>query len=226
MFKFVDRKESRALVLIGGWGFDDRIFERLELGFNYFFYVDGTGDNFETELKRLLVERHIEKVSLFGWSKGAFLACDFAGKNPSVVDELILASLAKEYDKRDVEEIKESLSKNSKAFLHRFYRNCFAPEEAEHYLWFKKNLLKDYLEKMKAEELIKGLDALSGYRIQPGSVDKVKCVKIVHGRDDAIAPVEQAIEVAKSIGQAKFIGFERTGHLPFLHHDFKRRLYE
>lgn len=226
MFKFVDRKQSRALVLIGGWGFDDRIFEPLELEYNYFFYVDGAGTDFETELKRLLAEKHLEKVSLFGWSKGAFVACDFAGKNPGVVDELILAGLAKEYDKKDVEEIKGSLSKNSKAFLYRFYKNCFAPEEAEHYLWFKKNLLKDYLEKMKTEELIKSLDALAGHRIQPGALDGVKCVKIVHGRDDAIAPVEQAIEVAGSIGQAKFIGFERTGHLPFLHPDFKRRLYE
>lgn len=226
MFKFVDRKESKALVLIGGWAFDYRIFGTLDLPFNYFFYIDESGGDFETELKQLLAENCIKKISLFGWSQGAFVACDFACNNVDIIDEVIFVGLRTKYDKENLQEIKKYLSKNKKAFLYSFYKDCFCRQEQSCYLWFKNNLLKDYLENTEPDRLVSGLDVLLRYQIRPEALEQIKDIKIVHGKEDAIAPVEQAVTIAKTLPQAKFIGFERTGHLPFLRDDFKKRLYE
>lgn len=225
MFKFIDRKQSRNLVLIGGWAFDYRIFEMMDLPYNYFFYIDESQGDFETELKQLLTKNHFEKISLFGWSQGAFVACDFASSSPDIIEDVILVGLHKKYERKNLHQIKEYLSKNKKAFLYKFYRDCFCREEEKHYLWFEKNLLKDYLATMQSDQLVKGLDALAQYQIRLESLNKIKCIKIAHGREDAIAPESDAIDIANSLPQADFISFERTGHLPFLRQDFKKHLY-
>ncbi len=226
MFKFVDRKQSRNLVLIGGWAFDYRIFETMDLPYNYFFYIDEAQGGFETELKQLLTKRRFEKISLFGWSQGAFVACDFASRNPDITEEVILVGLRKKYERKNLHQIKDYLLKNKKAFLYKFYRDCFCQEEEKHYLWFKKNLLKDYLKKMELGKLVSGLDALAQYQIRLESLKEIERIKIAHGREDAIAPESDAIDIANSLPQAEFISFECAGHLPFLRQDFKKHFHE
>ncbi len=226
MFKFVDRKEKGHLVLIAGWAFDYRIFGTLDLPYNYFFFAGTSIANFEDELKKLLAENNIDKVSIFGWSQGAFAACDFAAGNPDTIEEIILAGVRKKYEKEGLADVRDALIKNTKPYLYKFYSRCFSENEKDAYRWFKNTFLKDYLEKMSSDQLIEGLERLEQTKIRPDSLKKLKHIKIVHGCDDSIAPIDDAVDIANRLPQSRFIAFEKTGHLPFLRKDFKRRLYE
>ena len=226
MFKFADRKKKNHLVLIPGWAFDYRIFAALDLPYNYFFFCDESTVNFEDELKKILARDNIEKISLLGWSQGTFRACDFACKNPDTIEEIILVSLRKKYEKEGLENIKKYLIRNRKAYLYKFYRECFCENEKDCYRWFRDTFLMDYLDKMSLDRLIRNLDRLWRVEIRPESLKKLKRIKLVHGRADTIAPVSQAIDIANFLPQSQLITFEQTGHLPFLREDFKRRLYE
>jgi len=226
MFKFADRRKKDHLVLVPGWAFDYRIFALLDLPYNYFFFCGKSMLEFEDELKRVLAKNNIGKISLLGWSQGAFGACDFACKNPDTVEEIILVSLRKRYEKEGLENIKKYLIRNRTAYLYKFYTECFCEDEKERYRWFRDTFLKYYLEKMSFDRLIRNLDWLCRVEIQLESLKKLKHIKLVHGRADTIAPISQAIDIANSLPQSQLITFEQTGHLPFLREDFTRRLYE
>lgn len=226
MFKFADRNEKQYLVLIAGWAFDCRIFNSLDLPYNYCFFEGDSIASFEDQMKKLLQEKGIEKISIFGFSQGAFAASLFAAANPDKVSELILVGLRKKYDEKDLQNIKNHLAKNPSAFLYRFYKDCFSQDEKETYLLFKRTLLKDYLARLSAAQLAEALNWLSRQQITPKSLEKIKKIKIVHGTEDAIAPFSEAEDIARSLPQAHFIVFENTGHLPFLRNDFTRRLYD
>lgn len=226
MFRFVDRNEKKHLVLIPGWAFDYRIFATVDLPYNYLFFDDKSILNFDYELKKSLLENGIEKISLLGWSQGAFAACNFACRNQDIIEELILIGMRKKYEKKTLEKIKGYLLRNSKAYLRKFYKECFCEDEKKHYDWFKAAFLKDYLEIMCSERLIGDLEQLWQVQMQPKLLKKIELIKIVHGQKDMIAPVSQAADIANSLPHARFIAFEKTGHLPFLHEDFRRRLCE
>lgn len=226
MFKFIDRKQNKNLVLAHGWAFDYRIFTPLELPYNYFLFCGNSITDFEAELKKMLSKNNIGKISLLGWSQGASAACNFAIKNTDITEEIILIGLRKRYEKQKLKNIEKYIKKNRKAYLYKFYSHCFCEEEKNHYNWFKNILLKDYLEKMTTEQLINGLDQLSELEVKPRNLDKLKSVKLIHGRADAIAPINEAIDIVNRLREVKFIVFEQTGHLPFLRKDFKRRIYE
>jgi pimeloyl-ACP methyl ester carboxylesterase len=226
MFKFADRNKKQYLVLVAGWAFDCRIFNGLDLPYNYCFFEGDSIASFEDQMKKLLQEKAIEKISIFGFSQGAFAASLFAATNPDKVSELILVGLRKKYDEKDLENIKNYLAKNPSAFLYSFYKDCFCQEEKEAYLLFKRTLLKDYLAHPSTAQLTEALNWLSRVEITQQSLEKIKKIKIVHGTEDAIAPILEAADIARSLPQARFIAFEETGHLPFLRNDFKRRLYD
>jgi len=224
MFRFVDRKKKEHLAFIPGWGFDGRVFANLDLPYNYYFFDDADITKFEDELKKILPENNIERISIFGWSQGAFEACNFASKNPGIVEEIILVSVRKRYEKENLNYIKKHILKNRTAFMCKFYRQCFCAEDQ--YSWFKIALLKDYLDKMSTEMLVEGLDWLGQVEIRPELLKGLKCIKIIHGKEDKVAPVEEAVWIANSLPQAELITFEEAGHLPFLQPGFEKRLYE
>lgn len=226
MFKFVDRGKKQSMVLTAGWAFDYRIFATLDLPYNYIFFCGDSAADFEDELKHALVSHGIEKINLFGWSQGAFVVCDFAVRNPEITEYLILVSMRKQYEKAALEEVKRYLMKNRTAYLYKFYRDCFAPQEKNYYLWFKKSLLKSYLQDLSLEQLVKGLDRLGEAEIRPDLLRRLKNIKIVHGGADTIAPVQEAVELSNSLPNSQLITFAQVGHLPFLQEGFTESLYE
>lgn len=224
MFKFIDRNQQADLVLISGWAFDHRIFEPLDLPFNYFHYCGQCSDDFEIDLTELLKIKSIEKVSILGWSKGAFIAADFAAKNPQKIDSLILVGARKKYDKEHIEVIKNYIKKNQTAFLLKFYRDCFGREERQNYIWFKQTLQKEYLSEMSQQHLLQGLDQLAAMHFDFDALRSVENIKIIHGLNDAVAPASDAADLANNLPNSQLITFESSGHMPFLHPDFKASL--
>jgi len=180
---------------------------------------------FSDELSNLLNKKSIDKISLFGWSLGGFLAVDFALKNLDRVDELILLSIRKEFPKKTLDEARYQLKQNKRAYLHKFYIECFSDNDKEERAWFRKYLLRAYLHKMNLEDLISGLDYLSQANINAESLAAIKKIRIFHGQKDSIAPIREAKEIKSCLPQARFICLRSAGHLPFLTKNFMGRFH-
>lgn len=215
-FKFVDRGFEKTLLLVPGWAADYRIFSQIDLGYNYFLVSKLRLSSFVEDAGQALEKGALQKVSLFGHSLGGFLARDFALAFPQKTDELFLAGIRKHYGDEEIQGVKERIQKNRAAFLRRFYSDCFTGEDAG-WLWFKENLLKDYLEEMRPEDLSEGLDYLSKVSMDPKDLQDIKNLTIYHGTEDKIAPFQEASEIAGGVPTARFVAVPNAGHMVFFY---------
>lgn len=217
MFRYLDRGYQKSIVLIPGWAADYRIFDSLNLRFNYLLPLDFSPFSFEDNLLNTLEERRIDRVSLFGWSLGGFLSAEFAAKHPNLVEELILVSIRKKYKEKEIAGIKELLKKSKRGYLYKFYIQCFSRKIS--LSWFKKTLLKTYCEEFDLEYLLRTLDYLAKMRINTRELAGIERIKIIHGESDRIAPIDEAGEVQEAIANAELIIIKDSGHIPFLEED-------
>ncbi|MEA3432898.1 MAG: alpha/beta hydrolase [candidate division WOR-3 bacterium] len=222
-FRYLNRGYSEVLVLIPGWGFDARIFEPLNLDFNYILPEINDLEHFSSDLMSALVEKDIKRVSLLGWSMGGFLAVNFLEKyGREFVQEILLISMRKSYPKKEIDSQIGLLIKDRRLYLNRFYRNCFMGQKND-LAWFKEHLFPSYIEMFDLEFLLKGLDYLMQQRLKTATL-KESPVRIIHGAKDRIAPCSGIVEIAENISFPGIVIFEKSGHLPFLEPDFKKRL--
>tara|TARA_Y100000031_G_C8136771_1_gene345634 strand:- start:93 stop:785 length:693 start_codon:yes stop_codon:yes gene_type:complete len=217
-FKYIDRGYTDPIVLIPGWATDYRIFDSLDLKFNYLVPIDFYPFGFEKSLLEVLKEKRIKKVSLLGLSLGGFIAAAFASKYVDLVDEVILIGIRKKYDKAQLRAIKPLIQKNKKAYLYKFYSQCFT--DAEEMNWFRTNLLEGYCEEFDIQYLLDTLDSLEDFQITNSMLKGIGKLKIVHGEKDKIAPIEEAIEIKNQVNKAKFIPIKDAGHMPFWGRNF------
>lgn len=223
-FKFRDRGFKDTLVLIPGWATDWRIFNRLELDYNYLLITKLYTSDFNRELSSQLEQLKISKVSVLGFSLGGFLAAEFACGYPEKIARLILLGARKCYDPRLLENIKREIRADRRPWLYKFYLNCFSKADTQGREWFRKNLLKEYMDKLSLDELIRGLDYLASHALHTETLAKVEDIRIFHGSDDMIAPVKEALEIKADLPRAKFTLLADRGHLCFLNRDFRERL--
>jgi len=195
-----------TIILIPGWATDFRIFKAVESS-------------------KIFRQKPADKISLLGWSLGGFMAAEFASEHPDTIDELILVSIRIRYDPARLADIKRLLMKDKKAYLYKFYLESFSGADKEGLAWFKKNLLKSYLQDMKTEDLMRGLDYLSQASIDPERLRRVERIRIFHGTKDTIAPLKEAEEIGSRLPQTKFIPIAGAGHCPFLNRDFRDTFY-
>lgn len=218
-FKLVERGKDATILLIPGWATDYRIFVDLDLGFNYLLPLKFSPFDFEKGLKKAMEEYKLKKISMLGWSMGGFIASEFASRHRDNVDEIIFVSVREKYDPAEIEYIKMYLRKNCRGFLYKFYESCFSEFERARFGWFKNNLLKDYIDQISADILFEGLDYLSGRQFDTGGLRGQK-VKFIHGEEDKVAPISEALKLKEGLPQAEFISLEKCGHIPFLNTDF------
>ncbi|MBN2453824.1 MAG: alpha/beta hydrolase [Candidatus Omnitrophica bacterium] len=220
-FELLDRGARETILLIPGWATDHRIFGSLDLPFNYLLPVEYSPFNFAGDLLSAMKKNGLKKISALGWSMGAFVICECLKQCVGAVDGVALVSARRAYERPDNENIKLLLMKNRKGFLRKFYSDCFPAAARDAYNRMKEGLLKDYCEGMELGRLVEGLDYLSSRRIDPRSLEGVP-VKFIHGREDRIAPMEEAEAIKDELPQADFIVLDGEGHMPFLAKDFKR----
>jgi len=220
-FRFIDRGFRHTLVLLPGWASDGRIFGNLDLDYNYLIPLRTALTTFEKDLANLLRKQSLSKISLLGWSLGGFLACDFARKFPDRVNELILLGIRERFKDSVLKDAEEALRKNRRAYLYRFYLNCFSDADHESLSWFKKNLLTDYLAGMDLKTLVRGLNYLGRCRIEPSLLAGIKKIAIFHGSQDKIAPLGEALNIKSRLPGARFVRMEKLGHIFFLNPKFK-----
>lgn len=219
-YRYLDRGYQDSIVLIPGWASDYRIFATLDLMFNYLIPIDFSPFTFEKDLLAALKESDIAKVSLFGYSLGGFVASEFASKYPNLVDRLILVSIRKRYKTEGLEEIRRHLEKSKKGYLYKFYTQCFSKKEDMG--WFRENLLKIYCKELDLDYLLKTLDYLGNTEVKPELLPAIEKIMIIHGSQDLIAPIREAIEVKDGLPHARFVSIEDAGHMPFLKENFAR----
>lgn len=224
-FRYLKRGFKETLVLVPGWAVDEQIFNPLALDYNYLLATKLYPFNFNQVLLEQLEREKLSKVSIFGFSLGGFLACDFADKYPDKIAELILVSIRKKYESEALTNIQRQLQKNKQAYLYKFYISCFSRADLEGINWFKKYLLRQYIDNLKLNELSWGLDYLASHQIQAESLSGIKRIRIFHGLDDTIAPLDEALELKSKLMQAEFIYLKDLGHFPFLNQQFRIKFY-
>jgi len=222
-FKYIDREKERTLALIPGWAIDYRIFDKLELEYNYIIPTYFMPWGFTEDLGEFLLKSKISKIDIFGFSLGGFLGVEFYAKYPGLVNKLILTGIRRRYNEREIKDAITYLKRNKKAYLHKFYSNSFGSlDEATD---FKKYLGNDYINSFDLDYLLKGIEYLGGSQIDPQSLRDCKDVKILHGEEDKIAPVREAIEIRNNLNQAELITIKGGGHNLFFNREFNEVLH-
>ena len=220
-FQFVNRGFSEAILLIPGWAADYRIFNSLDLDFNYLLPIEFSLSGFEKALLESLKKESLDKISILGSSMGGFLGADFAYSHPERVKEITLMGMRQRYDKEGIEKVKEYIRTNRRAYLYKFYHESFSSEEKGELSLFKRNLMKDYLRELRTEELLDGLDYLAQAGLKADGLKNVT-VRFIHGERDKIAPVENICALRDEIPDADMVILKGAGHMPFLRDDFRK----
>ena len=223
MFKRIERQYNQDLVIIPGWGFDWRVFESMDLQFNYLFYTGKSGSECRDALSLLFSKAAYKQYSVLGWSQGGFAVCDIADKYADCIDQLVLMSVRQAYDGSSLQEIMNLIRKNRRAYMLGFYRSCFNAHDQLMFRWFRKTLLSQYLTDKSADELIEDLLWLAQARITVQALSCFERVTIVHGLQDQVVPVSYAQALARST-DSRLLLLDKCGHLPFLKSDLKKHL--
>lgn len=224
-FEFRNRGFKDILVLIPGWASDWRIFDGLELDYNYLFVTKLYAPDFNRKLLSQMEQLKIDKVSIFGISLGGFLAAEFACAYPAKITKLILLGMRRCYDRQLLENVKREILADPRPWLYKFYLNCFSKADRQGLAWFRKNLLREYLDKLNSDELIQGLDYLASHTLSAQGLRRLADIRIFHGSDDIIAPLKEVLEIKPDLPQAKFTLLKDKGHLFFLGSNFRESFY-
>lgn len=219
-FEFVDRGKISSIVLVHGWATDHRIFESLDLPFNYLVVTSLSISTFVQDLAAELDRRDMGRVSLMGWSLGGFLAYEFAATHSNLINELVLVSIRRKYEKEKLESIREALLSKKRGFLHWFYGECFCNDDRMP--GSKWNLFREYCKELSLGDLLDGLDYLERVELLPEWLQAIENITIVHGEYDRISPIEEARDIRIQLNQSQLIVVRGTGHLPFLEKNFGR----
>jgi malonyl-CoA O-methyltransferase len=201
---------TTPLLFLPGWGFDGRITELLDEHGRSWIYPATVLDpaSLTSDLVAFLNEKGIDRIELKGWSMGANLALDFARTYPDRVATLELFGMRSSWPAVEIDAILTELQADPAAFLQTFYRKCFLGHLSA-YRSFVKNLQNDYLRNLDRGLLAKGLAYLRTAQWAPAPEIPTR---LVHGRNDIIAPLGQRADIPAATVEI----VEHGGHLPFL----------
>lgn len=218
-FKFIDRRHKNTMLLVPGWATDYRVFGLLDVPFNYLVPEKFSPFNFEGPLLDALEDAAIKRISIFGWSMGAFVAADLAVRHGEKIDDITIVGARPKYDEGTIGNIRAYLKRNKKGYLYKFYSDCFSETEKELWSLFKTTLLKTYVKEMDSDTLMEGLDYLTAAEFKLDSLVDLN-LTFIHGSLDKIAPIGESLAFKQALPKAVFITIDGAGHAPFLRPDF------
>lgn len=216
--EYRDRGRPETLLLVPGWATDHRVFDRLDLPFNYLLVTRFSPAALPENLPDFIRTRAPGGVTALGLSLGGVLAAAFAGSAPGLVKKLVLVGVRGQYPELVTRGVTAMVTANHRGFLTRFYGNCFAAAEPGEKQWFNRELRTDYLQLASAANLVPGLELLG--RPFPAAALPGLPVRFIHGRADQIAPVAEAAALAARILGATLTVIDGAGHLPVMRSDF------
>ena len=223
-FDYKDRGKKRVAVLLPGWAMDYRIFDQLDIDYNYLVPIQFSAEDCFEALADAIKDLD-QKVILIGWSFGGLLAAHFMVGYPEMVEKAVLVSVKENYSQNEIDKMKEYLARNKTTYLKGFYRKCFSGQDTVDKDWFATNLRDAYLKEMDMSFLSSQLDFLK-YNHLPvmGLKAHLRNIIFVHGEKDAVIPLGEVSSLHKYLPGARFITIKIAGHVPFLQSEFKNIL--
>lgn len=225
MFRFLARGYPEDLVLVSGWGFDNRIFNSVDLPFNYILYEGKDVSSLAVDLGKWLRREGKQTTTLLGWSMGAYVVSEFAMANPENTRGVLLVGARSYYPEAEVIIVRQALRRNRKGFLRKFYKDCFAGHDRALYRRFKEELQPCYLTQWTVAGLERELDWISSQSLRLDALDKITNVILVQGQADRLVRSEESNELCAQVKQGRAISLLDTGHLPFLANNFQSSLH-
>ena len=223
-FKFINNNQDFTFILLPGWATDYRIFSPLFdycKDFNYFFPRSGLAiKKLFQEFSKAVEQFSINKFNVFGASLGGFLAAELFREISPKPERLILAGVKKKYPLAGLEKVENYLKRNKQAYLYKFYQRCFFSPQL--WQWFKKNLLKDYLDKFSLSFLLEGISYFKHAEI---TLQKNSKVSLVWGNNDRIVSFPERDQLSKEMFWAHTDIVKGCGHFPFLSSEFSLKDY-
>ncbi len=207
--QYKNRGYCRTLLLVAGWGFDERVFERMSLPFNYLLYTDSD----MAVLEDAVLAGGYERLDMLGWSQGGVALAGLATRHPDLVGQLILVGVRAAYPAAALAEIKDLLSRSHVTYLKCFYKACLGRADMA---WFRQTLQKDYLAQCSLDGLKSGLDWLAQVQLDVAALQDMPLVTLIHGAADQVAPVQEARALAAQLPQARYCEVPGAAHAVFL----------
>jgi pimeloyl-ACP methyl ester carboxylesterase len=214
---YLNRGYDRTLLLVPGWGFDERVFEPVHMPFNYLLYTSPD----MTVLEDVVLSGGYGALDMMGWSQGGVALAGLAAKYPEQVGQLTLVGIRPAYPVNGLNEIKDLLARSCQTYLKCFYKACL---DKTHLPWFKQTLQKTYLAKFETEDLLAGLDWLAQVSLDVAALKKIKSVTLIHGANDQVAPVQEARALAEQLPGARYCEVPDAAHAVFLHEAFSENV--
>ncbi len=217
-FICIDRGFSRTMVILPGWAFDFQVLPLEILSYNIIVPGGPLCGDLSASLSAFLQKKGIGPVDLLGWSLGGISALNFAISDEQIVNRLILVSVKDSYSEEVISDMTGRVQDNRRRALSRFYLTAFHGQRGD-FKEFKRKHLERLIAFWPANKLIDGLNYLLEHPVLPLNFKRIQ-VKIIHGTEDRIAPLNSVAAVTSSRGFEKFI-IKEAGHLPFLRKDFR-----
>ncbi len=213
MISFVDKGCKRPILILSGWGFDPLIFRLDALDFDLLLPKRPLFDPL-LQIRKLLRQMCIKRINVLGWSLGARIARDMAESEPELFDKVFLVSMCPFFPKKIIDNKMEELKRDRERALKGFYFTLFHGDRLA-YKQFKRHHEKRCMAFWSTIELEQGLRYLEK---DCSAMPLIKNVLVIHGANDPICPVEEAVDILPQKGQKKLI--LPCGHLPFLEKGF------
>lgn len=174
-----------------------------------------TMDDYASDIAGLLDQLGIQKAGIVGHSMGGYVALAFARLYPERVSGLGLISSQVLADPPDRKEGRyKSAAEVSEKGIGGVVETMmpkFTPDER------LQTFVRETMERQQPEAFIAALKAMAE---RPDSTPLLPALKfpvvIVHGKADALIPIDRAREVKEAIPHAHLVELESAGHIPMM----------
>lgn len=208
-FIYKDRGYDEVMAFLPGWAMGYEIFLELDLPYNYLLLENWNPWTVGSELKHYMAEHSISSIDLFGFSMGGFCVFEIIKSDLLPIKKVIFAGIRNHYPPAMIEEVKGHILHNKKAYLSRFYSQCFY--QRKNFIRYKE-LCKAFMEKFSESGLIQGLDYLASHSIQFDEIPNNYHSFLYHGSEDLIAPLGEI----PAFDPVKIFFIPHAGHLFWL----------
>lgn len=214
MFKYINNNQKKDIFLIHGWATDYKIFENLKIPYNYILIDSKNPYKIPDAINSYCKQNHIKTINILGWSMGSFVAIDFIKTYHEIIDvkDLILMSVCKNYDQKNIKNIRKFLAKNKNLYLANFYKKCFFSATAFEFEF------DYYLNSLTTDELNIGLDYLEKASLDMTFLETLKHtnITIINAENDEIINPSTILSKTSKSKNIKIQILKNHGHAFFL----------
>ncbi len=214
-FNFIDRQSEQTVMCLSGWSFPVSVFD-IPDHVNVIEVVHYNPTSFETEFCHILDALNIEKVSIYGFSLGGYVALYCLVNYFNRVEHVYFYGCRPFYPKIEIDAMLNNLLTNQIATVKYFWKNCFYDKAL--YKRFFTQFGEKTLALYSLEELKNGLSYLAKqnvFNLVSLHPEIISNITFYHGECDEIAPFKEFSQFIKNIEGIQFQIISKKGHFTF-----------